>query len=119
MRSPLRPLPAPVERWTTLVRVLRWLDALAAGLVAWGALALAFPSAPRLPLAALACLIVALGTLVRPVRALAAAERHRRARAERPALARRSGLVRAAGPRRARPRDGASPDARSHRAPER
>ena len=69
MRSPLRPLPAPVERWTTLVRVLRWLDALAAGLVAWGALALALPGAPRLPLAALACLIVALGTLVRPLRA--------------------------------------------------
>src|SRR5262249_61052076 len=69
MRSPLRPLPAPVERWTTLVRMLRWLDALAAGLVVWGALALALPSAPRLPLAALACLVVTLGALVRPLRA--------------------------------------------------
>ena len=69
MRSPLRPLPAPVERWTTRVRVLRWLDALSAGLVVWGALVVALPSAPRLPVAALAGLVVALGALVRPLRA--------------------------------------------------
>src|SRR5215471_13878594 len=43
MRSPLRPVPAAVERWTTAVRVLRWL-------------------------AALAALVAALSVLVRPLR---------------------------------------------------
>ena len=51
------------------MRVLRWFDALAAGLIAWGALALAVPGAPRLPLAALACLVVGLGALLRSLRA--------------------------------------------------
>jgi hypothetical protein len=69
MRSPLRPLPEAVERWIAAVRMLRWLDALAAGLAAWGALALGIPSASRMPLVALACLVVALGAMVRPLRA--------------------------------------------------
>src|SRR5215831_97821 len=60
MRSPLRPVPAAVERWTTVVRVLRWLDALAAWLVLWGA--------PAGPLAALAAVVVALARFVRPLR---------------------------------------------------
>jgi hypothetical protein len=69
MRSPLRPLPEAVERWIAAVRMLRWLDALAAGLAAWGALALGIPSASHMPLVALACLVVALGAVVRPLRA--------------------------------------------------
>src|SRR5215813_11454972 len=47
MRSPLRPVPAAVERWTTAVRVLRWLDALAAWLVLWGIAALVRPLRTR------------------------------------------------------------------------
>ncbi len=54
MRSPLRPLPTAVARWTAAVRVLRWLDGLAAGLAIWGGAAIAFPSASREPLAVLA-----------------------------------------------------------------
>jgi hypothetical protein len=69
MRSPLRPLPGAVERWIATVRALRWLDALAAWLAVWGALALGFPGAPRMPLAAVAFLIVTLGALARPLRA--------------------------------------------------
>ena len=69
MRSPLRPLPAAVVRWTAAVRVLRRLDALAAGLAIWGGAAIAFPSASREPLAVLAVLVAALGALVRPLRA--------------------------------------------------
>jgi len=69
MRSPLRPLPAAVERWTTVVRALRWLDALAAWLVIWGVLAMAYSSTSRGPLALLAFVITALGVLARPLRA--------------------------------------------------
>src|SRR5262245_13718028 len=65
MRSPLRPVPAAVERWTTAVRGVRWLDALAAWLVLWGIAALGVPVGP---LAALAALVAALSVLVRPLR---------------------------------------------------
>jgi len=68
MRSPLRPVPAAVERWTTVVRVLRWLDALAAWLVLWGIAALVVPGAPAGPLAALAAVVVAFARFVRPLR---------------------------------------------------
>jgi hypothetical protein len=69
MRSPLRPLPAAVERWIVAARVLRWLDALAAWLAVWGVAAMAFPEAARPGLAVLAALVVVLGALVRPLRA--------------------------------------------------
>ena len=69
MRSPLRPLPAPVERWTTAARALRWLDALAAWLAIWGVVAIALPSASDVSLAAVSALVVVLGALVRPLRA--------------------------------------------------
>jgi len=68
MRSPLRPLPAAVVRWTAAARALRWLDALAAWLVIWGGAAIAAPSTSRVPLAVLAALVAALGVLVRPLR---------------------------------------------------
>src|SRR5438093_1622389 len=51
MRSPLRPLPAAVTRWTATARVLGWLDALAAYLAIWGGAAVALPSASRASLA--------------------------------------------------------------------
>src|SRR5881396_3425619 len=64
MRSPLRPLPAAVTRWTATARVLGWLDALAAYLAIWGGATVALPSASRASLAVLA----ALGALLRPLR---------------------------------------------------
>ena len=69
MRSPLRPVPAAVERWTAAARALRWLDALVALLAIWSVVAIAVPSAPRVPLAVLTVLVAALGALVRPLRA--------------------------------------------------
>ena len=69
MRSPLKPLPAAVVRWTVTARVLRWLDALVAWLGVWGGAALAFPSASRESLALLAVLVIGLGALARPLRA--------------------------------------------------
>ena len=69
MRSPLRPLPAAVVRWTAAVRVLRWLDALAAWLAICGGAAIAFPTASREQLAILAALFAVLSALVRPLRA--------------------------------------------------
>ena len=68
MRSPLRPLPAAVTRWTAAARVLGWLDALAAYLAIWGGAAVAFPSASRASLAVLAAAVTALGALLRPLR---------------------------------------------------
>ena len=68
MRSPLRPLPAAVERWIATARVLRWLDALAAWLAAWGTAAMAFPSAALGSLAVLSVLVAALGAFLRPLR---------------------------------------------------
>ena len=68
MRSPLRPVPAAIERWTTAVRVLRWLDALVAWLVLWGIAVLVAPGSPAGPLAGLAAAVVALTRFVRPLR---------------------------------------------------
>src|SRR5438552_10129458 len=68
MRSPLRPLPAALTRWTAAARVLGWLDALAASLAIWGGAAVAFPSASRASLAVLAAAVTALGALLRPLR---------------------------------------------------
>ena len=68
MRSPLRPLPAAVTRWTAAARVLGWLDALAAYLAIWSGAAVALPSASRASLAVLAALVAALGALLRPLR---------------------------------------------------
>ena len=65
MRSPLRPLPAAVTRWTATARVLGWLDALAAYLAIWVGAAVVFPSASG---ASLAVLVAALGALLRPLR---------------------------------------------------
>src|SRR5436309_11257760 len=65
MRSPLRPLPAAVTRWTATARVLGWLDALAAYLAVWVGTAVVFPSASG---ASLAVLVAALGALLRPLR---------------------------------------------------
>src|SRR5947209_7876787 len=69
MRSPLRPLPAAVARWTVRARLLRWLDALVAWLVVWTAAVVVLPHASPESLAILAALAVILGALALPLRA--------------------------------------------------
>ena len=69
MRSPLRPVPAAVERWIVTARMLRWLDTLAAWLALWVVAAMAFPEVARSRLAVAAALIVGVGALIRPLRA--------------------------------------------------
>jgi hypothetical protein len=68
MRSPIRTLPLPVERWAARLRYLRWLD----GLVAWFALWLIVRRAlPRVPADAAgvgAIVIVVLVALAPPIR---------------------------------------------------
>jgi hypothetical protein len=69
MPTPLRPLPAGVERWTLVARLLRWLDALMAWLALWVLAAIAVPDIAQPRLAILAALAVGAIALVRPLRA--------------------------------------------------
>jgi hypothetical protein len=68
MRSPVRFLPARVERWASRARWLRTLDALAAGLVVWGLLALWLEHVAPLVSAVAAAGLVGLVALARSVR---------------------------------------------------
>jgi hypothetical protein len=68
MRSPVRPIPPDVGRWATRARWLRWLDALAAWLLVWAALALVLRTATPATTAIAAAALVALAALVGPVR---------------------------------------------------
>ena len=68
MRSPVRFLPANVERWASRARWLRTLDALVAGLVAWGLLSLGLEQVTPLVSAIAAAVLVGLVALARPVR---------------------------------------------------
>jgi hypothetical protein len=67
MRTPLRTTPFAVERWTSRLRYLRWLDALVAWLVAWAALAAALDVSPDTQ-AGLAAVATSLLALVPPIR---------------------------------------------------
>ena len=60
MRSPTRPLPAHIARWSSLVASLRWLDGVVGWLIAWWATTLLLPSAPN----ALAALIAGVGVVI-------------------------------------------------------
>lgn len=78
MRSPSRPLPAAVVRWIRYQGLLRWADAAAAWVVAWGLLFAALPDTSVRGLAVLAALAVGVAALLpgarlrwRPVSALA------------------------------------------------
>ncbi len=51
MRTPIRPLPEPVARWMARTRCLRWLDALAGGLLLWLLLRISPASLPAGPAA--------------------------------------------------------------------
>jgi hypothetical protein len=68
MRSPLRPVPAAVERWIVAARALRWLDTLVAWLALWAVAAMAFPEGARSRLAVAAAFVVGIGALIRPLR---------------------------------------------------
>ena len=67
MQGPLRPVPAVIARWTAAARLLRWLDALLAWVVLWGAARVLLDTSRDAAVAAF--VVVALGCLVRPLRA--------------------------------------------------
>ncbi|MBI3031530.1 MAG: hypothetical protein HYY64_18675 [Candidatus Rokubacteria bacterium] len=64
MRTPLKPLPAAVARWTRRARWLRWLDALAAWLTLWAAVALMVRSVEGSTQAVLAALLTVGGAFI-------------------------------------------------------
>ena len=68
MRSPVRPLPPNVDRWVSRARWLRWLDALAAWLLVWAALALGQRTAPPTAAAIVAAVLVGLAAFIAPLR---------------------------------------------------
>jgi hypothetical protein len=66
--TPLRSLPADVDRWTSRVRYLRWLDALGGVLVLWAAVAAALPTLTPDVQGLLALGALGVLTLVPPIR---------------------------------------------------
>jgi hypothetical protein len=68
MRTPVRPLPDAIARWTTRVRYLRWLDAAVAWLAVWAVLALAAPETTARAQAVLAAIFVGAAALLPPLR---------------------------------------------------
>jgi hypothetical protein len=68
MRTPTRPIPETIERWVTRVRFLRWLDALAAWLILWFALAWWPGTLPPASSATAAGLLLGTLVLVAPLR---------------------------------------------------
>ena len=60
MRTPARPLPESIGTWMTRARYLRWLDAAAAWIALWIAIALALPRANFDVEALIALLLLAL-----------------------------------------------------------
>jgi len=64
MRTPLKPLPEAVARWTRRARWLRWLDALAAWLALWAAVALVVRGMDGVAQAVLAVLLTVGGAFV-------------------------------------------------------
>jgi len=68
MRSPLKPLPETVGRWTRRVRFLRWLDALVAWLTLWAVTALVLPGMDGGAQAVLAAVLVVGGAFIPTIR---------------------------------------------------
>jgi hypothetical protein len=68
MRTPVRGLPANVERAVARARWLRWVDAALTWLVIWGAVALLWETAPATASAIVALIAIALGAFFGPVR---------------------------------------------------
>ncbi|MFQ5897341.1 MAG: hypothetical protein ACE5JN_03755 [Candidatus Methylomirabilia bacterium] len=69
MRTPIKPLPAAIDRWTDRVRWLRWLDAAAVWILLWAGTALLLPDAGGTAQATLAAALAAIGASFPPVRA--------------------------------------------------
>jgi hypothetical protein len=61
-------MPRAVERWISIGRLLRWLDALIAWLVLWGVAKIALPAADNATRAVVATVVVVLGALIGPIR---------------------------------------------------
>ena len=68
MRSPVRHLPPAIERWTSRVRWLRWLDGAATAFVVWLMLALGLAGVPPIALAVTSVVLVGLAAFVGPLR---------------------------------------------------
>ena len=58
MRTPIKSLPADIERWTRRVRWLRWLDALLVWLILWAGVAMLLPGLTGSAQATMAAVIV-------------------------------------------------------------
>ena len=70
MTTPIRLLPEEVERWITRSRRLRWLDAATAWLCLWLAALWILGAAPARDAAVGTTVLLGLGLMVRPFRAL-------------------------------------------------
>ncbi len=68
MRSPVRLVPAAIERWASRARRLRWLDALVAGVLVWPFVALLLADVTLVTSAALAGAAVFAASFVTPLR---------------------------------------------------
>lgn len=68
MRTPLRPLPREAAVWAGRVRRLRWLDALAAGVMAWAVAAWLWPATDATALGVLVAMFLPLAAAIPPLR---------------------------------------------------
>src|SRR5262245_34882301 len=68
MRGPLRSMPRAVEHWISVVRLLRWVDALLAWLILWAIAKIALPTRENAAAAVVAAVALVLGVLIGPLR---------------------------------------------------
>jgi hypothetical protein len=66
MRTPARPLPDAIVRWTRRARYFRWLDFLVGWLIVWGGVALALPRL-TLEVGAVTALVLVVGLAFVPL----------------------------------------------------
>ena len=68
VRTPIKPLPEAVARWTARARWLRWLDALGAWLVLWASVVMLFRGLDSMIQVVMAAVLVAVGASLSPLR---------------------------------------------------
>ena len=68
MATPTTPVPTPVESWISRAKLLRWLDAAAAGIVLLAVVAVMLPDASGSVLAVTAAVALMGGVMLRPLR---------------------------------------------------
>ena len=68
MRTPIKPLPVDIERWTRRAWWLRWLDALVAWLILWAGVAMLLPDLTGGAQATIAAVIVGAAAAIAPLR---------------------------------------------------